>query len=120
MNRSLAVIFSTLLALGAAPLALAGGTVPAAPQAAAAPAATPSQETRDIRKDKKSIHETRRQRRHATRQLDRDKLAGNAAGAKVERQAVKGDTKTIRQDKRAMHGARKTRRQAKTGNGGGR
>jgi len=122
MNRSLAVLFASLLAMGASSLALADGAAPAPTPQAAATAGTPAQDTKDIRQDKKSIHRTSSQRRQATRQMDRDKAAGNTAGAKAERQAVKGDTKTIRQDKRAIHGARKDRRQtqaqsASTGGG---
>lgn len=112
MNRPLAIVFASLLALGTSSLAYADGTAPApAPQAA--PASTPARDTKDIRQDKKSLHRTHIQRRQVTRQMDRDKAAGNTAGAKAERQAVKGDTKTARQDKRAIKGARKDRRRTK-------
>jgi hypothetical protein len=106
MNRPLAFVFVTLLALG--------GALPALADASTAPAATPAGQTaKDIHQDKKSIVKTKSQRRQATRQLNRDKAAGNTAGAKAQRQAVKGDTKTIAQDKGAIHNARKTRRQSK-------
>jgi hypothetical protein len=116
MNRPLAFVFVTLLALGTALPALADGST--------APAAIPAGQTaKDIHQDKKSIVKTKSQRRQATRQGARDKAAGNTAGAKAESQAVKGDTKTIAQDKGAIHSARKTRRQSKattaTGGTGG-
>ena len=104
MNRALAFVFVSLLALG--------GALPAAAYAATAPAAA-GQTAKDIHQDKKGIVKTRSQRRQATRQLNRDKAAGNTAGAKAERQAMKGDTKTIVRDKGAIHNARKTRRQSK-------
>lgn len=62
MNRSLAVVFASLLTLGVSSLALADGTAPAAPQAQAAPAAsTPA--AKQAPGTQKGMHKTRKARR---------------------------------------------------------
>lgn len=62
MNRSLAVVFASLLTLGVSSLALADGTAPAVPQAQAAPAAsTPA--AKQTPSTQKGVHKTRKARR---------------------------------------------------------
>lgn len=55
MNRSLAIVFASLLTLGVPSLALADGTAPTAPQAQVSPAAsTPA--AKQTRANKRSVH----------------------------------------------------------------
>lgn len=64
MKRSLAIVFSTLLALGAASTAFADGTTPAqAPQASAAPAAPAAKQATKVQKVKHTARKTRRVRK---------------------------------------------------------
>lgn len=62
MNRSLAVVFASLFALGVSSLALAEGTAPATPQAQAAPAAS-APAAKQTRGTQKGVHKTSKTRR---------------------------------------------------------
>lgn len=74
MKRSLAIVFSTLLALGAASAAFADGTAPAqAPQASAAPAAKPAS---TVQKGKHTVRKTRQPRKTSK------KATSNGTGGK--------------------------------------
>jgi len=61
MNKFLAIVFASLLALGATSLAQAVGTAPAAPQAQAAPAAAPA--AKQSRAAQKGTHKRSKSRR---------------------------------------------------------
>jgi len=62
MNRSLAIVFASLLTMGVSSLALADGTAPVAPQAQASPAAsTPAaKHTRATKQRVRKASKTRR------------------------------------------------------------
>ncbi len=62
MNRTLAILFASLLALGTSSLALADGTAPAAPQAQTAPAAT-APAAKQISGARKGVHKASKARR---------------------------------------------------------
>lgn len=62
MNRSLAIVFASLLTLGASSLAYADGTTPAAPQAQAAPAA-PAPAAKQAPSTQKGAHKAGKARR---------------------------------------------------------
>lgn len=62
MNRTLAIVFASLLAMGSSTLALADGTAPAAPQAQAAPAAS-TPVAKQAPSTQKGVHKTSKARR---------------------------------------------------------